>query len=208
MKTIVCFGDSNTWGFDPAIRGRLPSDQRWTGVLQSTLGSGYRVIEEGLNGRTTTVDDPIYPHRNGRDYLPPCLESHAPFDLVTIMLGTNDLKARFNRSSSDIAESAGILADFARCAPFGPENRPPKVLLIAPPPVTLLTELAEMFEGSEEKSRKFAKYYQLRAERLGIGFFDAGSVIRCSDLDGIHFEAAEHATLGRALAGKIREIIG
>src|SRR3954462_1773041 len=100
MKTIVCFGDSNTWGYDPASNGRFGPTNRWTGVLQTALGSDYRVIEEGLNGRTTTVDDPIHDHRNGRHYLPPCLESHAPFDLVTIMLGTNDLKARFNSSAS------------------------------------------------------------------------------------------------------------
>lgn len=207
MKTIVCFGDSNTWGYDPASSGRFPADQRWTGVLQAVLGSDYKVIEEGLNGRTTTVDDPIYPHRNGLDYLPPCLESHAPFDLVTIMLGTNDLKKRFNRSASDIAESAGILADIARRTPSGPNGRPPKVLLIAPPPVTRLTELAEMFEGAEDKSSRFAHFYKGRAERYNVAFFDAGSVIRCSDLDGIHFEQAEHATLGRALADVVRSLV-
>lgn len=207
VKTIVCFGDSNTWGYDPETNARFSPDRRWTGVLQATLGTGYRVIEEGLNGRTTTVDDPIYPDRNGRDYLPPCLESHAPFDLVTIMLGTNDLKERFHRSASDIAESAGILADFAKRTPFGPNGTSPQVLLISPPPVTLLTELDEMFAGSVEKSRRFAHFYAGRAERYGVHFFDAGSVIRCSDLDGIHFEAAEHDTLGRAIAEKIKSIL-
>ena len=204
MKTIVCFGDSNTWGYDPAAKARFGPNSRWTGVLQVTLGANYRVIEEGLNGRTTTVDDPIYPHRNGRDYLPPCLESHAPFDLITIMLGTNDLKTRLNRSGSDISESAGVLADIARRSPSGPNGRPPKVLLIAPPPLTKLTELEEMFEGGTEKSRTFAKYYANRAANLGVAFFDAGSVIRCSDLDGIHFEADQHAILGEAIAEVVR----
>lgn len=208
MKTIVCFGDSNTWGYDPAAGARFPADQRYTGVLQATLGGDYQVIEEGLNGRTTTVDDPIHPYRNGLHYLSPCLESHAPFDLVTIMLGTNDLKRRFDRSASDIAESAGILVDIARRTPAGPDGRPPKVLLISPPPVTELTELSEMFEGAEDKSRRMAHFYQRRAERYGAAFFDAGSIIRCSDLDGIHFEQAEHATLGRALADVIRGLIG
>ena len=207
VKTIVCFGDSNTWGYDPEANSRFSPDRRWTGVLRATLGSEYCVIEEGLNGRTTTVDDPIYPHRNGRGYLPPCLESHAPFDLVTIMLGTNDLKERFHRSASDIAESAGILADLAKRTAFGRDGRSPDVLLISPPPVTLLTELAEMFEGSVEKSSRLAQFYQGRAERYGVHFFDAGSVIRCSDLDGIHFEASEHAKLGKAIAEKIKSIL-
>src|SRR3954462_3450599 len=98
---------------------------RWTGVLANELGAEYRIIEEGLNGRTTTVDDPVYPYKNGRDYILPCLESHMPIDLVIIMLGTNDLKARLNRSASDIAESAGRLAEMARNSSFGPdEGRP------------------------------------------------------------------------------------
>lgn len=207
MKTVVCFGDSNTWGADPVSQGRLSPDARWTGVLRAALGSDFNIIEEGLNGRTTTVDDPIYPHRNGRDYLPPCLESHAPVDLITIMLGTNDLKARLGRSASDIAESAGTLATLARSSPSGPGGRPPEVLLISPPPVTLLTELEEMFEGGKEKSLKLAGYYKRRADRIGVPFFDAGSVIQCSDLDGIHFEAGQHAILGRALAEMIRGLI-
>ena len=33
MKTVVCFGDSNTWGFDPETKERFPLDVRWTGVL-------------------------------------------------------------------------------------------------------------------------------------------------------------------------------
>jgi lysophospholipase L1-like esterase len=185
----------------------MAPDVRWTGVVQRELGDGFRVIEEGLNGRTTTVDDPIYPFRNGRDYLPPCLESHAPFDLVTIMLGTNDLKQRFNRSASDIAESVGILADMAKKSGFGPGGGAPAVLLIAPPAVTRLTEIAEMFAGAEEKSRRLARYYELRAQRYGVHFFDAGSVATCSDLDGIHFEASEHAKLGLALAAVIQGIL-
>ena len=208
MKTIVCYGDSNTWGADPVTRGRFAPDVRWTGVLQHELGAGYRVIEEGLGGRTTIVDDPISPFRNGRDYLVPCLESHRPFDLVTIMLGTNDLKQRLNRSASDIAESAALLAAMARRLPVGPDGGPPLVLLMAPPAVTKLTALAEMFTGAVEKSRRFAEHYREYAGwQPGVAFFDAGSVISSSDLDGIHFEAAEHGKLGQAVAEKVRELL-
>ena len=107
MKTIVCFGDSNTYGRDPVTRGRLDKKTRWPGVLQNTLGEEYEVIEEGLNGRTTVWDDPVRggPKRNGSLYLLPCLESHTPIDLLVIMLGTNDLKARFSVTPYDIAES-------------------------------------------------------------------------------------------------------
>jgi lysophospholipase L1-like esterase len=208
VKTVVCFGDSNTWGFDPVARERFAPDRRWTGVLAKTLGDGYRVIEEGLNGRTTVVDDPISPYRNGRDYIIPCLESHKPLDLVTIMLGTNDLKERFNRSASDIAESAAKLAEMALNSTFGPGDNRPKVLLIAPPPVVKLTELDEMFAGAYEKSKKFAEHYKNMAEWCDCEFFDAGSVITSSELDGIHFEASEHEKLGIAVAGVVRSLIG
>jgi lysophospholipase L1-like esterase len=206
-KTIVCFGDSNTWGFDPATSERFPADVRWPGVLRARLGDDVEVIEEGLNGRTTTVDDPLQPHRNGLVYLPPCLESHKPIDLVTIMLGTNDLKARFHRSGSDIAETAALLAGVARSLPVGRGGASPRVLLIAPPPIVKLSILAEMFDGGAEKSRKFAEYYRAYSEWYNVDFFDAGSVIRSSEIDGIHLEDGEHRKLGEAIAGEVARLL-
>jgi lysophospholipase L1-like esterase len=209
VKSVVCYGDSNSWGYDPATQRRFGPDARWTGVVQRELGSGYRVIEEGLNGRTTNVDDPLQPDRNGMDYLPPCLESHQPFDLVTIMLGTNDLKARFNRSASDIAEGAAFLANLARLTPFGPDGGAPNVLLIAPPPIATLTAFADMFAGGQEKSRHLARHYQEYAGwYAGVAFLNAGDVIVSSDLDGIHFDASEHEKLGRRVAELAKELIG
>jgi lysophospholipase L1-like esterase len=102
IKTVLCYGDSNTWGSDPETGERFAPEVRWPGVLRQALGEGYWVVEEGLNGRTTVRDDPIEgAHKNGRTYLPACLEFHKPIDLVLIMLGTNDLKARFAASASD-----------------------------------------------------------------------------------------------------------
>jgi len=208
MKVIVCYGDSNTYGLDPSTGGRYAPDARWTGVLQAELGDQYRVIEEGLSGRTTNLEDIIELNRNGLTYLAPCLESHAPIDLVTIMLGTNDLKARFNRNASDIAQSAGLLANIARSMRVGPDDGPPKVLLMAPPVVVGLTDLDGMFAGAIEKSEQFAHYYAIWAEKNHVAFLDAGSVIVSSPTDGIHIDAPEHAKLGKAMAAKVREIIG
>lgn len=208
MKTVLCYGDSNTWGSDPATRTRFPPDVRWTGILAGALGSGYRVIEEGLNGRTTRWDDPIELHRNGLTYLVPCLESHQPLDLVAIMLGTNDLKARFRLSAADIAQSAAGLAQIASRTARNAAGQPSAILLVAPPPLAKLTGFDLMFEGAEAKSTLFADYYARSAEWSGLAFLDAGSVMRSSDLDGIHFEAAEHHKLGAAVAAKVRELIG
>jgi len=203
MKRILCYGDSNTWGYDPALKDRLGRDERWPGACRIALGDGYEVIEEGLGGRTTVWDDPIEGYKNGLTYLIPCLESHRPLDLVTIMLGTNDLKKRFSLSAFDIAEGAKVLVKAAQVS-----YQPPMVLLIAPPSSVALTDFAEMFEGAEEKSRKFAFHYQRVANEMGCAFLDAGSVIVSSPLDGIHFEASEHQKLGQAVARKAKELLG
>lgn len=208
VRNILCFGDSNTWGYDPATSHRFPPAVRWTGVMARELGDDYQVIEEGLNGRTTRWDDPISPGRNGLAYLTPCLESHHPLDMVLIMLGTNDLKQRFHLSASDIAESAGSLAGMAKHVATTAAGLPAHILLVAPPPVAMLTDFDEMFAGAEAKSRQFSRYYRQAAGWHGVAFFDAGAVIESSPLDGIHFEADSHNTLGIALANEVRATLG
>jgi len=210
MPVIVAFGDSNTWGYDPATGGRFPRAQRWTNVLQRELGADFEVIAEGLNGRTTVHDDPIEPYRSGADALPPCLMSHAPLDLVILALGCNDLKKRFSLSAFDIAEGARRLIFLARAYGDGPDGsaRKPEILLVAPPPVARLTGFAEPFEGAVEKSRLLGARYRAVAAEEGVAFLDAGQVIRCSDLDGIHFEADQHDVLGRAAAKAVRAALG
>jgi lysophospholipase L1-like esterase len=203
MKTILCFGDSNTWGYDPATQERFAHDVRWTGILRRELGDEYWIIEEGLNGRTTVWEDPIEGYKNGQAHLIPCLESHRPLDLVVLMLGTNDLKQRFSVSAYDIANSAGVLVDIVQKSAAGPNGRAPALLLMAPPPLAKLTEFADMFAGGPAKSLKFGEQYRRVAQERGCAFLDTGTVIVSSDLDGIHFEAGEHAKLGRAVAQQV-----
>lgn len=207
MKTVLCYGDSNTWGYDPTTAGRYDRDTRWPGVLRQQLGEEYLVIEEGLNGRTTVWDDPIEGYKNGKEYLIPCLETHKPLDLVVIMLGTNDMKQRFSLSGFDIACSAGVLVDVVTKSEAGPEGAAPQVLLIAPPPVGKLSEFAEMFEGADEKSRKLADWFRRVADERGCELLDAGEVVTSSDLDGIHLEADDHRKLGEAVAAAARRIL-
>lgn len=207
MNTILCYGDSNTWGYPAREQRPLPNtvrygtDVRWGSVMRTILGEGYTVIEEGLGGRTTVWNDPIEgEHLNGKPYLLPCLRSHSPLDLVIIMLGTNDLKNRFGLSAADIADGAGVLVDIAQRSETGPNGIAPQVLLVAPAPVTRLTAFAEMFAGSEAKSHQLAAQYQRVATERGCAFFDAGSVVQSSDLDGIHFSPESQQVLGRAIA--------
>ena len=206
-KTILCYGDSNTWGWNPATQDRYARDERWPGVLRRELGEGYLVIEEGLNGRTTVWDDPIEGYKSGKEYLIPCLETHRPIDLVAIMVGTNDLKVRFSLSAYDIANGAGVLVDIVQKSEAGPGGSAPKVLLMAPPPLGKLTEFAEMFEGAEAKSRKFSEHYRRVAEEYGCAFLDTSEVIVSSDIDGVHLELSEHRKLVKAVAALVKEIL-
>lgn len=207
MKEVLCYGDSNTWGYNPATKDRYGRDERWTGVLQNALGSDYHVIEEGLSGRTTVWDDPIEGFKNGKNYLPPCLETHKPLDLVIIMLGTNDLKKRFSLSAYDISRGAGVLINIANKSDCGRMERPPKVLLLAPPPLGKLTEFSEMFEGGAEKSERFSQHYRDVAQEYGCEFFDLSTVIRSSDVDGVHFKKKDHRALGEAVAEIVKNIL-
>ena len=207
MKAILCYGDSNTWGYNPATQDRYPHDVRWTGVLQKTLGNGYKVIAEGLNGRTTVWDDPIEAYRNGKTYLIPCLDSHCPLDLVVILLGTNDLKKRFSLSAYDIARGGAVLVEVVQKSGAGPGGDAPPLLLLAPPPVGRLTAFAEMFEGAEAKSKLLGRHYRSVAEQYGCAFFDTSEVIVSSDVDGIHLDPGEHEKLGKAVAKHVQTLL-
>jgi len=208
VPTILCFGDSNTWGCIPidsdAPGRRHPPDVRWTGVLRRELGDGWWVAEEGLNGRTTVFDDPLEPYRNGRELLPPALVTHHPVDVVVLMLGTNDLKHRFDAEPHEIAAGAGALLEIVRTSAAGPDQRAPRSLLVCPAPVGRLERFAADFVGATEKSRELASHYAQVAAAHGAAFLDAGQHIRSSDVDGIHLDAEAHEALGRAIAAAVQ----
>ncbi len=210
MKTILCYGDSNTHGANPTGGPRFDLHTRWPGVMRDLLGPDYWVVEEGCNGRTTVWDDPIERHKNGAIYLPALLKSHQPLDLVIILLGTNDLKHRFGLNADDIARGAGTLADICRESDTGPKGGPPTVLLMAPPPIAPLQghDIAEMFAGAEETSRQFSAAYQRIAAEKRCFFLDTGRHIVSSPLDALHWESAEHAKLGAEVAAAARKLLG
>jgi len=210
MRTILCYGDSNTYGTAPMQHleddRRFGHGERWVSIMRQIIGADGWVLEEGLPGRTTVLDDPIEGiHKNGLAYLTPCLESHRPIDVVTISLGTNDLKTRFGMPPSDIAAGAGILIETVRTA-LAVFGQSAKVLLIAPPPILEVGCLAEMFAGGAAKSQAFAAHYKAVAAKLGTAFLDAGALIGSSKIDGIHFDQPEHLKLGRAVAAAVKQL--
>src|SRR5690242_20379631 len=151
MRTVVCYGDSNTHGAHPVTGERWPRDVRWPGVAAADLADVAHVVEEGLNGRTTLWDDPFAEGRNGKTHLLPCLRSHAPIDLLVIMLGTNDLKTIFARAAHEIALGAGTLVDIALASGTGPGAGPPRVLLVSPPRLGELTDRSELWGFGEAR---------------------------------------------------------
>ncbi len=204
-RTVLCFGDSNTYGAVPTLarvgRHRFAPDRRWPGILRKQLGPGWQVVEEGHPSRTTLRDDPIEgSHKNGLRGLPIVLESHMPLDLVILMLGTNDLKLRFAASPADIADSIEVLAKAVMSSECGPAGSAPAVMIIAPPPMQEVDWLGEMFVGGAAKSGEFGARFGEVARRCGATFLDAGAIVESSTVDGIHLESDSHRALGSAIA--------
>ena len=208
MKNILCFGDSNTWGYSPLDGSRYSQDIRWTGVLQRSLGSDYRVIEEGLNGRTTFISEDERPLRSGSDVLPIILESHRPLDLAIIMLGTNDLKLEFNLTVAEIAQGAKTLCELVMNSEYL-EDHPPEILLISPTHIghNILPEDKEFFDQARGKSLQFAELFEKAAAELGIHFLDAAKIVKVSEVDGVHWDADQHIKFGELLSGLTQKII-
>ena len=200
MQRILCFGDSNTWGYDPETDERYDHKTRWPRVMGSILGDEYEIVEEGLNGRTTVWDDPVEGLMSGLNYLKPCLLSHKPLDIVIVMLGTNDLKDRFCVSAYEIAKSAGRLVQMIQASDTGPKGSAPEVLLISPPPIVLGEDGLDTRQLGLEKSRQFAREFEEVAKQLGCNFANAGQFIESSPVDGIHFSAESQRQLGDAIA--------
>jgi lysophospholipase L1-like esterase len=206
-RRILCYGDSNTWGKDPETGLRYPKHIRWTGVLAEHLGKEYEIIEEGLISRTTVIDDPIEgAHKNGHHYLLPCLESHAPLDLVLLMLGTSDLKKRFSLSAADIAKGIEILIDTIQKTSTNPLGMAPEVLLLSPPPFGEGIEEVERYQGAKKQEELLAPLYKQVAEKKSCFFLETKKYIAVTSKDHLHLDAANHKKLAIATAAMISKI--
>jgi lysophospholipase L1-like esterase len=212
MKTILCYGDSITWGSDPVDGGRHPREYRWPNVLQEALGSDVEVIADGLRGRTTGFDEHLAScDRNGVRILPTSLYTHAPLDLVIIMLGSNDMKPAIAGTALAAMQGMRRLVEIVKLnATRDGTDEPPAILIVAPPPLceTAHPEFAAMFAGGVEQSRMLASFYSDLADVEGCGFFDAGSVAETSPLDGVHLDADNTRAIGKGLEPIVRLMLG
>lgn len=210
LKNILFYGDSNTWGFNPATGLRYPYRDRWTTICANLLGPGYNCIPSGMNGRTTAFDDPVKGSRNGMKGLDYELQTHKPLDLFVIMLGTNDLKYVDARGSADGMEGLVRLVRSANerynlsspVFPSGGSNTP--VLLISP--ILLKEHVGERSDDISESGRLSGLYEEI-TEKYELHFMDAALYAEPSVIDGIHLDADGHKILGQAIAEIIRDIL-
>lgn len=207
--TILCFGDSNTFGLKPSpapwTRERWAKDQRWPSVLGSL--TGHEIISEGLPGRTATTVNAASPHLDAIPFIPVMMESHTPIDVVVTMLGTNDLQATLNLTPEAISLSVFRIVKSLMHSDRVLGSKPPAVLVVAPPPVEEIGFRSVTFAGASAKSRALAPLYRDLAQSLGVGFLDAAHETAVSAADGIHLEPADHRALARAVALQLDDLL-
>jgi len=198
---VLCYGDSNTWG-DPALgKPRFAANVRWPGKLQDLLGPSYEIIEEGLCGRTTDLNDPKEEGRNGKTYLQPCLRTHNPIDFFILLLGINDFKAIYNRSAEDVAKSIEGLINIVKNLESAPEWKTPKILLISP---TLLIETTEKYKGAADKSKQLGPLLEKVALNNSVPFIDLAKFVEPGS-DGAHLTAQGHSKTAELVADTIKK---
>jgi lysophospholipase L1-like esterase len=214
VTAILCYGDSNTWGFEASTQERLGRWDRWPGVLQRELGDDVHVIEEGQNGRTTVFDVPFEPNRNGLTYLPVALETHHPLDAVVIDLGTNDVFLP-GVNAYHAAHGAMKLAEIVLASDAGPAGEAPSVLVVVPPPFAPLLgwDLGESPDAGAESQRLSQAFVEAAAayatwEAIDVPLLDLRDHVASSPVDGIHFESDGHRAIGQAVAARLRELLG
>lgn len=208
MKTVLCFGDSVTWGYNPLDGTRYDFNQRWPGILELESGEKLRVIEEALPGRTINTDSPFLPGRNGAKVLEMLLETHSPIDIVIIMLGTNDLWLGFDYSATDITTDCLSLVWKVQKSHSGTGFGVPEILLISPPPLGKLSPFMKLFfKGREKVSKELAGLYKIGAKASGVGFLDSSKYVKTSTVDGVHLDPAEQKKLARAVKKAIATML-
>ncbi|MGX6444883.1 GDSL-type esterase/lipase family protein [Neobacillus sp. K501] len=209
-RRIVCFGDSNTWGYDARTLERFPEGVRWTSLLGEDLGDEFQVIEEGLSGRTSVVDDPLFEGLNGFSYIHPCLMSHAPLEMVIIMLGTNDTKERFSLTSYNIAQGIARLAQKAKNTPVGKKGAFPKVLVIAPPPIGqeyMETDVGKsMGRDCDRKSEELSIHLSELMKIQGTEFLATKGIVPMNTIDYMHLDEEGHRLLAKLVFNKINKL--
>ena len=212
---ILIYGDSNSWGYlDDGLGQRFA--RRWPVEMLTLLSAQHSVsvIEECLPGRTTNLPDPVMGACfDGQIPLEALLRSHQPLDHILIMLGTNDLKARFNRTAEDIAAAVVGLAKMARSVPVGrggwSSAVAPEVSVICPLIIGQKAsdpgwERVDEWAGANKKSEALPLALQRACSAASVTMFDGNEFGQSSERDPIHWSEETHIRFGAGMAQAIQ----
>lgn len=181
MKRILCFGDSNTYGYDPRsyFGSQYPLGVLWTGLLQN---AGWEVVNCGQNGRCIPRE-PQLPAVTD-------LLRRVAADVVTVMLGSNDL---LNGATAE--ETAEHMEALLRC--MKENTKTANIILIAPPPM----QPGDWVQTQKliDESKRLGELYHTLADEMGVAFADAGEWDVALTFDGVHFSPEGHTAFAEGL---------
>lgn len=206
MKKVLCFGDSNTYGFVPGKCARYDKNTRWTGVLQALCGSDFSIIEGGCNNRTAFVDNPAGAEQTGYKILPEYFTKDY-FDIVVLAIGINDLQLFFRPTLEEFEQGIEKLIKITK--DLSPNA---KIILVCPSKLDLAGIKSGVFsfqfdEISVEKSGKLSPIYKSLAEKYKCHFIDLNNIVDVSPLDGLHFSAESHKKIAENLYKNLKQTI-
>ena len=201
MKKILCYGDSNTFGYNPSDTSRYDEKTGWTALLQADLGSGYEIIEEGVCDRTGFVHNPKGFLLSAREHFPQMLSKKDNVDLIILAVGTNDLQFQYNITFSDIENGLKNLIQAA-------QKKVKQIILI--PPVVLNEKVLEGYFSFQfdnmgiEKSKQAGEIYNKLAKLYNCRIFDINKFVKPSDIDGLHYDSISHKIIADKLSDYIK----
>ena len=202
---ILCFGDSNTWGYISGTdHHRYDENKRWTRLLSKKLGPNYEIIEEGLNSRTLNSDYPLEynrPYKKGLDYFYPCLTSQDKVDVIVIMLGTNDLKNFFNLTASDMLSNLRLYIDYVQNYKSIIDGSTPKLIISGIAPIDE-NNCKTHYKGRVNIRNEYNVLSKNLCDKLGIPFVDNSDLQ--VGIDGVHITEQSHVILAEKLYKEIK----
>lgn len=197
MNKVLCFGDSNTFGFNPKNGSRFDKSIRWTGILQRLCENKFHIIEAGCNNRTAFSDNPAGKMFSGYKILPELLQKD--LSIVILAIGINDLQFQYNVTVNDIKNGITNLIKIIQ------NNNPnTKIILVSPNELTENVLKSPIFstlfdESSIEKSKILPLRYAQIAKENNCDFIDLNTFVTPSEIDGLHFEQKEHKRIAQEI---------
>lgn len=196
MKRILCFGDSNTYGYNPHNGNRYDKNTRWTGVLQKLAGENYEIVEAGGNNRTAFSDNPDGIQFTGYKLLPEYLKEN--YETIILAIGINDLQRCYNPTIEEFENGIRFFVSIA-----AEQARGSNLILLSPSHINeniLKSNFRFLFdEISIEKSKKITPIYEKIAKEYNCKLLDLNKLVNTSKIDGLHYEAEEHKKIAESV---------